>query len=160
MPRGGRRPGAGRPKRSARVLAMPAVTAASAPPASAPAKKTKAPSPPKRRLTRDAYKVWARLAPAAAARGTLTVETVHGFALLCDLVVTHERLTKQLETDGWAYTNSFGERKRHALWGVWQNVTLRVEQQLARFGLIGEGRPLAQASAAPAANPWAAVAPR
>ena len=130
------------------------------PPSGASAGKAKAPSPPKGALSREDYRVWVQLAPEALARGTLTNQTRHGFAMLCQLVVRLKKLEETLDTDGWTYVNQFGEKKRHALWGVWQNVTLRVEQQLARFGLIGEGRPPAQTAAPQTANPWAAIAPR
>jgi P27 family predicted phage terminase small subunit len=104
-------------------------------------------------------KVWRRMAAAAVERGTLTKNTVHGFALLCQCVVRRDQLEQQIEKDGWTYENQFGEPKRHPLWGVWQVVTLRVEQQLARFGLNGDGK--AVPTGAPAEeNPWAAIAAR
>lgn len=159
MPRGGRRPGAGRKRKGpGTVLAMPGVVPPKAPgPGGA---KPKPPSPPKGVLTRAEYRVWVQLASEAMARGTLTTETRHGFAMLCQLVVRRKALEQRLDQDGWTYVNQFGESKRHTLWGVWQNVTLRVEQQFARFGLIGEGRPPAQTAAPASANPWAAIAPR
>lgn len=157
MPKGGKRVGAGRKKRRAPVLAMPGVTVPH------PAETaTTAIAPPKGVLGAAAQRVWRRLAPSAIARATLTPETAHGFAVLCQSVVRLDELERRLKRDGWTFVNQFGEPKRHPLWGTWQVMVLRVEQQLARYGLMPDGRPAGAGSGQPEqpANPWAAIARR
>lgn len=160
MPRGGKRVGAGRKKRTASVLPFTGDVRAVGGGEGRRSGKSAPVAPPKGVLTREEYRVWLRLAPAAQARGTLAPQTAHGFALLCQLVVQRDELKARLDEDGWTFVNQFGERKRHALWSTWQYTTLRVEQNLARFGLTSDGRGAAAPAAAEQANPWAVIAKR
>lgn len=123
-------------------------------------KAVEAVDPPRGVLGKAERVVWDRMASAAIERGTLTKNTAHGFALLCQCVVRRDQVEKRLARDGWTYLNQFGEPKRHPLWGVWQVVTLRVEQQLARFGLNGDGKAAAATGGQAEENPWAAIASR
>lgn len=163
MPRGGKRVGAGRKKRTAATAGpVLAFTTDQASPPGARRAAAKTVQPPKGVLTREAYRVWCRLAPAAVARATLSSETAHGFAVVCQSIVRLAELEARLSAEGWTYTNQFGEPKRHPLWGTWQVMVLRVEQQLARYGLMasGVGGAASASSAAGTANPWAVIAKR
>lgn len=160
MPSGGRRTGAGRKPRRRNVVPFTAPHETPAPVARA--KHVKRIVPPKGLLTRDEYLEWARLAPSAQALGTLTPQTVHGFVLLCQFRVEYRRLTEKIDAEGETYVNSFGELKRHPQCPEKHAVRMRVEQNMARFGLTGDGKTVApkKADDTEKANPWAVIAKR
>jgi hypothetical protein len=141
---GGRRPGAGRKKKSdlertitgdpghrAKVLAHPSA------PIVAPVEEFDAPND----LTTDERLVWLGLAPFAFANRTLTKATALGFRLLCRNVVLERAIAADVEQRGGA---------NH------RGMIQRVDAELLRFNLAPCGKPMYEAqSEQPAANPLA-----
>jgi len=141
MPRGGRRVGAGRKKKTpeerlidgnaghrGRLLPHPSVPAASVTPAAV--EEFDAPND----LTMDERHVWLELAPFAFKNGTLTKTSALAFRLLCRNVV--------LERD---YAKSVQERGGASHRGMIQ----RVDAELDAFALRPTGKPMAEPVAKP-----------
>lgn len=84
MPRGGRRIGAGRKPKQARVLAHPSVPTTNGAPV---IEEFEAPDD----LTRDERSVWLKQAPHAFANGTLTRATALSFERYCRVVVMERK---------------------------------------------------------------------
>lgn len=136
MPRGGRRPGAGRkPKSEAeraldgnanhrgRVLPHPAASTYVAPPHPPTLDEADAPND----LSFDERAVWLELAPHAIANGTLTDATALGFKILCRNVVLERRYATSVNDQGT---------------GNHRGMIQRVDAELLRFNLAPCGKPM------------------
>ena len=144
MPKGGRRPGAGRkpktaleravtgnPGRRGRVLPGPGAGAG-------PVVAASAPVPPPEDLTSEERAVWTALASHAQAARTLTPGTALGFRVLCRNVVLEQRLATGEDRGG----------PNH------RGILQRVDAELARFCLAPFGKPIYEAEpVAPPVNP-------
>jgi hypothetical protein len=142
---GGKRPGAGRKKKTdlekeiggnagrrvpAMIVAHPSSPKAElstpAPTAVAPVERV----PPPKDLTEDERKVWDALAPHALAKRTLTKATAWAFRMLCRNIVLENR-----------YANSVNDQGSANHRGMIQ----RIDAELARFSLAPSGRPMYEA---------------
>ena len=134
MPRGGRRPGAGRKlkdrglaalhgSRQRTVVRFPAPAVAVS--AGVPAAPVACPEP----LDEEAAAVWERLAPHALAAQTLTDGTAQAFALLCRQVVLERKLAACADAGHASHR------------GMMQ----RVEAGYVRFALAPMGKPIMSA---------------
>jgi len=101
--------------------------------------------------------VWQELAPGAVAHGTLGPHTAIGFRLLCEVVERQQRVGARIDEDGWTYADQFGNPKKHPLWSVHLGLLSRMESLLHLYALLGDGK--VRATADPAPNPWADIAP-
>jgi hypothetical protein len=52
-------------------------------------------------MSKDARRVWDRLAPHALAAHTLTAATVESFRQLCELTVKRDRVGRRIDREGW-----------------------------------------------------------
>ena len=94
--------------------------------------------------------VWARLAPKALQRGTLTPETSDRFALFCRASVMEQSMAAKIQADGWTYISvtvdgSGQERetlKAHPLCGAHRGMMQRVEAGMLAFRIAPIGKPL------------------
>lgn len=152
---GGRRPGAGRPRKSAeeraltgnaghrgRVLPHPSAATAPTTPPAEPAgvrfpilviDEEHAPN----ELTVEERLMWLRLGKVAAKNGTLTEDKALDFLRLCKHVVLEQR-----------YANSVTDQGSANHRGLIQ----RVDIGLTRFGLAGSGKPTLSDASQPAAG--------
>jgi hypothetical protein len=98
MPRGGRRPGAGRKPKSAsaRVLTHPS----SLPPAPAAPEIPLVPVEPPPTLTGDPLQIWRDQAPHALAARTLTPASAQAFARYCRLVAQEQHEAQSSAVNG------------------------------------------------------------
>lgn len=170
MPRGGRRVGAGRKRKSAaehwlagdaskRGLSLVPRSAEAAHAADAPQPQTSADGQPvvadvvpignaPAVLTSAERPFWEWYAPQALAKGTLTTETAPGFVLLCQIAARRARLWEQIDADGDKYiavvVDGAGQErqslKAHPLLTHARGLDMRLEQQLARFGITSGGK--------------------
>lgn len=143
MPRGGRRPGAGRPrkttaekqlsgwsgKRDSKAAQRAALKEAAA---EAPV----VPIPRPEALTLEQAAVWAELAPHATALGTLTPASSMAFRDLCEAIAVKRALLSQILMEGWTVGLP---PKAHPLLTRYQGIYQRVEAGFTRFGLSPMG---------------------
>ncbi len=148
MPKGGRRPGAGRKPKSleermldgnanhrGRVLAHPSAEAVvSQPPAPAVIDEFDAPND----LTFEERTVWLELAPHAFANGTLTKATALGFAIMCRNILLERQYARSVNDKGSA---------NH------RGILQRVDAELLRFNLAPCGKPMTTGAVQPTVNP-------
>lgn len=156
MARGGARLGSGPKPRSMYVVPQGAAATTGAKPG------PQSPPPePEEGLSKAERAIWVRWAPHAHEAGMLSPAKQLGFAKLCKDIALYDELKRRLDAEGWTFQKvtidgsgkKHREQKRHTLWGPLQNVSVRVEQGLTRFGLTANGRPASGSS--PRANPWA-----
>lgn len=165
MPRGGRRVGAGRKRksaaehwlsgdaskrglslvpRSAEAAAADGEMAAPAPELAPVVSIDGAPAI----LTTQERAFWDWYAPKALAKGTLTLETEPGMVLLCQVAARRRRLWEQIDADGDKYiavvVDGAGQErqslKAHPLLTHARGLDMRVEQLQARFGITSGGK--------------------
>ena len=109
---------------------------------------------------------WAVYAPLAVEKQTLTVHTVGGFRLLCELDEEKRATKATVDKDGRTYhkvsVDGAGvehlELKAHPLIPVYGRLAKQVEGLLARYGLVPFGKAEPPQRAKVATNPFAAVA--
>ncbi len=134
-----------------------------------PAEPLKAPAEPvvmPESLPEAERAVWARLAPLAIARNTLTAAEVDAFADLCETVVVMNEMLQVIRADGLMQTRlstkmdadgggeQIFESKAHPLIQKWTALKVRVESAKARFLLTATGKPILQGEPeAPALSP-------
>lgn len=147
MPRGGARPGAGRPRKDAAaaklhgtrprssVVQFPGTSSEEIAHAAVPTDEVAMPPG----LPPQAKTVWKRQAPFASAAGMLTPATAMAFGMYCRAVVIERRLGSGPEAGG---SNHRGMMQR-------------VEAGAVRFGLTGTGRPVARSAGRKADDPFA-----
>lgn len=157
MPRGGARPGAGRPKKSGkhhwltgdagrRKLAVVGGGRATSTPEASPAPSAAAsPLPlPGDQLTTEAQQAWwGRLAPLALTAGTLTDATRPGFVLLCKVAARVDELEEAIDRLGLTDDSSPAGTKANPLLTHYRGYVQRQEQLLARYGLAAMSKPAA-----------------
>lgn len=148
MPRGGRRPGAGRKPKLRMVLGgMPTLPGIELP------KEAISPlvDPPRDLVGAGPRALWRRLAPAALREKTLTLETAAGFRLL---VETHDLANRVRDGILTAKPDVDVSKAVRTYAGLAQ----RVDAMLARFKLTGFGKPSESAAPRPVGrNAWAEV---
>jgi hypothetical protein len=136
---GGARIGAGRKPRS-RAFALVPRPRPAPPPSARPADEDLAIPPAD--LPADQMAIWRAYAPLAIERHTLTPATVPAFRLLCELDVQKAVVGRLVDKGALGGLRTFMQLSR------------QVEALLARFALAPFGKPIEDAAAAPAANPW------
>ena len=154
MGRGGKRPGAGRPRKSAEEKALGGwaghrtnATTRKKAVAQARAAKKKRSGPKPIDLTPEHASVWAELAPFATAQGTLTDASVMAFRDLCEAIVIKRALLRQITAEGWTVIGPSGISRAHPLLTRYQGIYQRIEAGLTRFALspmgeeMGFGKP-------------------
>lgn len=148
MPRGGRRQGAGRKPKSAthhflsghagkRTLALVPTTRADAEEAETSA----AIVMPTDLLAQDGEQAyWHRYAGPAMAAGTLTLHTVGGFVLLCQIAARAECMWEDIEREGLTWSDK-GVNKAHPLLPAYRGLVQRQESLLQRYLLAAMAKP-------------------
>jgi len=159
MPKGGKRPGAGRPIKFGVVPRDPA--------ADASVMKGLVVLEPPADIEADDASVWRDLAPIATALGTLSASTVPGFRHLCQVTARSTAIAARIDAEGWTFLKvtidgsgqEHTEPRKHPLWSVLQNLYLRREYGLRSFKLLPDGKPVtAPTGASVATNAWAKLA--
>jgi hypothetical protein len=161
VPRGGRRVGAGRKRKSAAehwLSGDAGKRGLSLVPPREESGDVEAADPPKADvvpigeapavLTVAERPFWDWYSPQALAKGTLTKETTPGFVLLCQVAARRARLWAQIDTDGDKYeavvVDGAGQErvslKAHPLLTHARGLDMRLEQHLARFGITSGGK--------------------
>ena len=157
---GGRRVGAGRKSKGARVLDLHGGRDRKPKPlvVDVPVE----PVDPPKGLTKAQLAAWRALAPHALAARTLTPATVGSFVDLCQAIVLRDSLLATIEEQGWTFRKAIlsdeGEElsveiKKHPLVSDQRGWEQRVEAGRARFKLAPIGKEIA-APAKPA-DPFA-----
>ncbi len=153
MPRGGARVGSG-PKLKATVLPGGfSDDALAIPPADLP----------------DAQRdFWRDYAPSAMAAGTLTVQSLASWRLLCEIDARRRKLLAQLDKEGETYITykpdpdggMHEELKKHPLSSEYRGLAQRTESMMSRFGLAPFGKPIGtgRPNKKTVTSPWAQVA--
>lgn len=151
MPRGGRRPGAGRKPKSAkqhfltgnagkRGLELVPKTRdelEAGEPETAPPVLVM----PEDLLAQEGERAyWTRYAPQAVAAGTLTVQTVGGFVMLCQVAARADRMWEDIEREGLTYSDE-GIIKAHPLLPAYRGLVQRHESLLQRYLLAAMAKP-------------------
>jgi P27 family predicted phage terminase small subunit len=98
-----------------------------------------APAPPAHLSARAAAE-WRRLAPAAAALGTLAGADLRGFELLAETLATEAAARAVVEAEGHAVPTSGGGRKPRPEVRVMETARAQAARLLAEFGLTPKGR--------------------
>ena len=98
-----------------------------------------APAPPAHLSARAAAE-WRRLAPAAAALGTLAEADLRGFELLCDTLATEAETRAVVEREGHAVSTAGGGAKPRPEVRVMETARAQAAKLLAEFGLTPRGR--------------------
>lgn len=150
MPKGGKRPGSGRPPKLRAVPRDPAADAA--------AMRGLVVLPPPSDCPDDEAEHWRALAPLATAVGTLSVSTVPGFRHLCHVRARIAATVAQIDKEGWTFVSALGEPKKHPLFPVLQNLYLRQEYSLRSFRLLPEGKAITAPQEHAPSNAWAKLA--
>jgi hypothetical protein len=99
-------------------------------------------------LTKDELPYWAWYSAQAYAKGTLTEHTMPGFVLLCQVAARRARLWAQIDRDGDQYEaivvdgagNERVSKKPHPLLTHARGLDMRLEQLQARFGIMSAGK--------------------
>jgi hypothetical protein len=164
MARGGARTGSGRKPKAGKV--PPTVPFVSLPGGRAPETSAVSSIPPED-LPLEAREFWHINAGLAIAQGTLTVNTVPSFRMLCQLDAVRQKRAKKIEDDGETFIkctvdgagNEHQELKAHPLTGPHDRIAKQVEALMARFKLapFGKAESAAPGRKTPAANPWSKV---
>lgn len=147
--RGGRRPGAGRPRKSAEDKALGGWAGKRGTQAEQHAalehevkqQKARADAPPLPvpiDLSAEQAAIWAELAPHATAQGTLTTASTFAFRELCEAITVKRQLLAQILREGWTVGDSEKPRA-HPLLTRYQGIYQRVEAGLTRFALAPMG---------------------
>lgn len=158
MPKGGKRTGAGRPRKLRAVPRDPSADPLVVERLSV--------LPPPNDLVDDEAEHWRTLAPLATAMGTLSASTVPGFRHLCHIRARIAATVAQIDADGWTFTKitidgsgqEHQEPKRHPLFPVLQNLYLRQEYALRSFRLMPEGKAITAPQEVAPSNAWAKLA--
>lgn len=98
--------------------------------------------------------IWRELAPSAAANGTLVDGTLAGFRHLVELTDKYLRMEAKIDAEGWTVESELMGSKAHPLWGRLIALAMRRETALRSYGLLGNGKPVQRAAAAPVSDPW------
>ena len=98
-----------------------------------------APDPPTH-LSAGAAAEWRRLAPAAAALGTLADTDLRAFELLCDTLATEAETRTVVEREGCAVPTVGGGAKPRPEVRVMETARAQAARLLADFGLTPRGR--------------------
>ena len=98
-----------------------------------------APDPPSH-LGERAAAEWRRLAPVAAALGTLTEADLRGFELLCETLATEAEARAVIQAEGCATTTAGGGAKSRPEVRVMETARAQAARLLAEFGLMPKGR--------------------
>lgn len=124
-------------------------------------------TPPKD-LPEDQHDFWRRCAPRAIEAGTLTVQTVEAFRLLCELEAEKRATRATIEKDGRTTmgittdvtsSEQHIQIKAHPLTSSYRQLAQRVEALMARFSLAPFGKPVAVGKPkATGESPWARIA--
>ena len=112
---------------------------------------------------------WHRYAARALELGTLTVDTVAAFRLLCELDAEKVAVKQTIDRDGRTYIKvtidgagqEHQELNTHPLKGDYRQLSQRVEALMGRFMLAPFGKPptpTRKRNSQATANPWAAIA--
>ena len=113
-------------------------------------------------LPEDEQGFWARYAPLAIEKGTLTVHTVAAFRLLCEMDAEKRKIRQHLDDQGRTFIKvtvdgagvKHQELKAHPLTGAYGRLAKAVEALMARFGLAPFGKPEPTRQKQKAANPF------
>ena len=98
-----------------------------------------APEPPADLSARAAAE-WRRLAPVAAALGTLTEADLRGFELLAETLATEAEARAVVEAEGCSVATAGGGRKTRPEVRVMETARAQAARLLAEFGLTPKGR--------------------
>jgi P27 family predicted phage terminase small subunit len=98
-----------------------------------------APAPPAHLSARAAAE-WRRLAPAAAALGTLAGADLRGFELLAETLATEAEARAVIQAEGCATTTAGGGAKSRPEVRVMETARAQAARLLAEFGLMPKGR--------------------
>lgn len=160
MARGGLRAGAGRKPRERGKVAV------FAPRLQGPVA-SEVPSVPPADLPEDQREFWRLCAVRAIDQGTLTLDTVAAFRLLCELDAERRATKEIIDRDGRTYIKvtidgagqEHQELKAHPLKSDYSRLAKAVEGLMGRFKLAPFGKAETRQRTQPAAsNPWAQVA--
>lgn len=143
MPRGGARPGAGRPKKASKAgrskpSTRPALTIV--PPAAAASELDVPPPPaplvmPTGELMKESEQTcWQRWAPQAERLGTLTEGTLPGFVTLCQVGARLAEVAEEIDSHGLTEATEHG-LKAHPLLPTYRGLVQRQEMLLQRYQL-------------------------
>jgi hypothetical protein len=115
----------------------------------------------------DEREFWHNYAARAIEQGTLTLQTVAAFRLLCELDAEKRATKAQIDKDGRTYIkcvvdgagNEHQELKAHPLKSDYAKLAKDVVSLMARFKLapFGKAESALPGRKTPAANPWAKV---
>ena len=98
-----------------------------------------APAPPADLSPRAAAE-WRRLAPAAAALGTLAEADLRGFELLCETLATEAAARAAIEAEGYTVPTAGNGLKPRPEVGAMERARAQAARLLAEFGLTPRGR--------------------
>lgn len=160
MPRGGRRPGAGRKPKSAthhhltgdagkrKLAVVPGGKGGDVP--SAP--EVPPLVMPQDRLANEAEQAyWTLYQHQAQAAGTLTAQTLGGFLVLCQVSARADRLWEQVESEGFTLDGPSGP-KAHPLLSQYRGLVQRQESLLRAFNLSAWAKPVEGAQKPPVSD--------
>lgn len=148
---GGRRVGSGRkPSKRPKEIALAtrdgvSVAMPVAPIVATPVGATAIAPPP--RLSGSALDYWHEWAPLAIANGTLTIETVPGFEMLCEEAARRDFLTRLIAEKGELFlkasTGTAYELRPHPAESTRQKAVKQVESLMARYLIAAMGKSIA-----------------
>lgn len=163
---GGARVGAGRKPKDAGTRKPAAVVDFAGPKAAKEAESGVSKHPPSD-LPTDQQAFWLACAPRAMDQGTLTVDTIASFRLLCELDAEKRATKETIDRDGRTYIKvtidgagqEHQELKAHPLTSHYRQTAKQVENLMGRFKLapFGKAETNSRRKQVQTANPWARV---